>query len=403
MSAILGGLLFFYLLAMHASIALMEISSWTLFICSVVYTFGLRRQKADFPLWKPLTLLVVSVFVSLFMTEQLKPWLPQLGFMRWVFLFYGTYWALQAVWSDAFETKFTRWWALLVLITGAYAVLQALTGLDPAHPGKDVVNPQGPGLWKATGFFSMSLSFAYMIGTSTFAVSGMAWRATPRLLGLCGLLFGFLGVLASMSRGAWIGVIASGLIWIGFNARRWLLWFLAALMFLLNVLVFYSDGFARKIVGLLTFEVDHSSSVRLELWRSYWAMFKDHPWFGVGIFEGDKYLPEYYLRLGIDEKFTSHAHNVLLQWLAGAGPVALLTYVYISVVMLKKAFALRSLSPWGWSLFLAQLYFHIGGLTEANFFDGEVNHMVVFVWALTLGLSKFFASSSSPTLSGVKR
>jgi O-antigen ligase len=386
---------------MHTSMALMEISSWSLFVGALVYVIlggqkilGGQESRLDFPLWRAFVLLTASVIASLFATEQLKPWFPQLGFMRWIFLFYGHYWALRAVWSENFDGKVAKLWAALVLLTGVYAVFQALTGMDPVHLGKSVVNPQGPGLWKATAFFSMSLSFAYVIGTSTFAISGRARQLPSRALGLGGLLFGCLGILASMSRGAWIGFVISGMVWIGFNARRWLLWFVVFLMLLLNLLIFYFEGFARKIAGLLTFEMDHSSFVRVELWRSYWEMFKDHPFFGVGLLEGDKYLPEYYSRLGFNEKFTSHAHNVFLQWLAGAGPVAFLTYLYISFVMLKKAYELRDVTSWGWSLFLAQLYFHFGGLTEANFFDGEVNHMIVFIWALTWVLNKRFVHVS---------
>jgi O-antigen ligase len=143
-----------------------------------------------------------------------------------------------------------------------------------------------------------------------------------------------------------------------------------------------------KVMNLLEFHIDHSSAMRLHLWRAYFQMFADHPWFGVGLFQGDKLLPEYYQRLGIVEPFTSHAHNVPLQWLAGAGVFALLVYLYVAFYFLRLSWRLRSLSVWGLSLFCAQLYWHIGSLTEANFFDGEVNHFIVFTWALVLYLSR---------------
>ena len=62
--------------------------------------------------------------------------------------------------------------------------------------------------------------------------------------------------------------------------------------------------------------------MRVDLWRAYLQMFREHPWFGIGLLQGDKLLPEYYAKLGIVQPFVSHAHNVYLQWGAGAGVFA---------------------------------------------------------------------------------
>ena len=45
--------------------------------------------------------------------------------------------------------------------------------------------------------------------------------------------------------------------------------------------------------------------------------------------------------------------------------------------------------------FAAQVYLHVGGLTEVNFTDGEVNHAIVMVWSLTLGLAQPARSQST--------
>jgi O-antigen ligase len=111
-------------------------------------------------------------------------------------------------------------------------------------------------------------------------------------------------------------------------------------------------------------------------------MWVDHPFSGVGLFQGDKLLPEYYEKLGIHHTFYSHAHNVPLQWAAGAGSFAILLYLFIVGTFLRWTWDLRKSTVWGWSLLMSQIYFHIGSLTEANFFDGEVNHVLVVVWAL---------------------
>jgi len=34
----------------------------------------------------------------------------------------------------------------------------------------------------------------------------------------------------------------------------------------------------------------------------------------------------------------------------------------------------------------AQIFFHIGGLTESNLLDSETNHSILFVWAMVVGI-----------------
>ncbi|MGZ6480380.1 MAG: O-antigen ligase family protein, partial [Bdellovibrionales bacterium] len=96
------------------------------------------------------------------------------------------------------------------------------------------------------------------------------------------------------------------------------------------------------------------------------------------------FLPEYFARLGIDQEFVSHAHNNLLQFLGGTGIFGFISYCAVIFIFLRKAWRIRKVTAWGWSLFLAQLYMQLGGLTEANFIDGEVNHMLIFTWAILL-------------------
>jgi O-antigen ligase len=148
-----------------------------------------------------------------------------------------------------------------------------------------------------------------------------------------------------------------------------------------------SPAIGHKILHLVTLKMDHSSSVRLDLWQGYWAMFKESPILGVGLFNGDRLLPAYFTQLSVQQTFVSHAHNNFLQWLAGAGLPGLVLFVSLSGWFLFTCWRHRSLTSIFWGLFLAQLFLHIGGLTEAGFFDGEVNHLLIFLWSLTLALN----------------
>lgn len=363
----------------------MEILSWTTFLLAVVIKAA-RRERVRFPLAVPLIALIAVVAVGLLLNPPLRPFWFQFGFMRWVFLLWGLMWAFELVWSPEFEKHLIRVWMVALAIASAYAVFQTLTGIDFIHPHTELMatmkNVAGRNwFYRANGLFTMTLTFAYVAGISFWAIFfpsarfGRTWMWASRGLGA-------LGVIAAMSRGAWFSLIFAGFVYLAVKARRFLPHFLIGAAALLIGLSFVSP----ELNETLHFRLEHSSSERVNLWRAYWAMFTERPWFGVGISQGDRMLTAYYDRLGIQSGFMSHAHNTWLQWLAGGGVFALGLYLWISGALLVFAWRLRGRTPWGWSLVLAQLYWHLGSLTENSFFDGEVTHMIVFTWALVLFL-----------------
>ena len=62
-----------------------------------------------------------------------------------------------------------------------------------------------------------------------------------------------------------------------------------------------------------------TSFLRVSLWRSAWAMIRDHPWRGVG---PDNFLYWYgdYILPGAEvDRWLSHPHNLVLELLGAAG------------------------------------------------------------------------------------
>jgi O-antigen ligase len=213
-----------------------------------------------------------------------------------------------------------------------------------------------------------------------FAIMTVALKKSSKIYVLASMAFGAIALMTTQSRGAWLGALFVVFVYLCFERRRWLIGFLPLAVASTLAIGHLSPRMGQSIGT----DIDRSSSERLHVWEGYWEIFKEHPWFGIGLSQGDKYLPEYYERLGIVEPFVSHAHNVPLQWAAGAGVFSLMLYVWISLWFLLAAWRLRTRSPWGWGLFLAQIFWQFGGLTQANFFDAEVNHIIVFTWALIL-------------------
>lgn len=365
----------------------MEFFAWATVLTAFSYQF-IRREFSIFHANRALNLWFLgftsAILVGLLVNPLYRPFMFQFGFMRWTVVLWGLVFALQEVWTEDFERRLLNLWMTLVAVTGAYAGVQCFTGFDLLR--KDAVLFQGGGIYKATGWFSESLTFGYNFGISAFAQAKPAWDKRSRSWAGLVLFCAGIGLVSAVSRGAWLAAMCCILMYLAFNKKILVVPVAAGFWALTKILIWYSAGFGGKIEGIEHLKVDHSSGVRLDLWQAYIAMWKDHPIFGVGLAQGDKFLPEYFARLGIDQEFVSHAHNNFLQMLGGTGLTGFVCYSAIIFIFLRKAWRLRKVTAWGWSLFLAQLYMQLGGLTEANFIDGEVNHMLVFTWAILLVL-----------------
>lgn len=146
-------------------------------------------------------------------------------------------------------------------------------------------------------------------------------------------------IFLTQSRGTWL---ALSLVWILFLALQpsrkskiitAVFFFTAAASYYFNI--FY---LRTRIDYSLDWSSGNSQSQRFALWRVHWEIFLDNFWFGTGFREPLRLLPVYYERLGIDNRdysgaiFYSHAHNQLLQTLAGSGFVGCLFFILLFVL-----------------------------------------------------------------------
>jgi O-antigen ligase len=138
----------------------------------------------------------------------------------------------------------------------------------------------------------------------------------------------------SWSRGAWLGLIASTVVVVGFRNRRTALLTFVTLALLALLLANTGAGWLPGFVGerlndlagyfvapdpARTEITDANFSVleRLAHWQAGLRMFADHPWLGVGIGNyaaryAEYQLPHWYAALG-------HAHNIFINFLAETG------------------------------------------------------------------------------------
>jgi len=140
---------------------------------------------------------------------------------------------------------------------------------------------------------------------------------------------------------------------------------------------------------------------RLQLWRSSWMMFRDHPWLGVG---PDNFLYQYRSRYILpaawQEPDLSHPHNVLLDYGCRLGLCGLTAGLWLQVAFWRLALPLRRLA--GGSAALAgdldrralalglmgsMVNFLAHGLVDASYFVIDL----AFVFFLALGVVQWLA------------
>jgi len=166
------------------------------------------------------------------------------------------------------------------------------------------------------------------------------------ILGLTVVIAG--GIVASWSRGAWLGVAASAVVVLALYSLSVriliLLGTLAgiiALPMLPTAITARLSDIARyfgtwNVRGVIVTDENFSVMERVAHWQSAWEMFADHPWLGVGVGNWDVSYPRY----AIDQWFDSmgHAHNVLFHYAAVAGILGALTYLWLWLGSLVVAF-----------------------------------------------------------------
>ena len=192
------------------------------------------------------------------------------------------------------------------------------------------------------------------------------------------------GLAATLTRGAWLGFVVGVLAFLPVTRKgRWLL---LGGVFVLVLAALAGPPHLRQRVVSMTNPDDVTLRERQYMWRSGLAMWKEHPWLGVGP-GGVKRQYGRYVIQGAVKARTGHVHNTALQILAERGVIGLIAWVSIWVAFYWRAISrLRSLPDGArreralvTGSLAAVTGFLVGGMSEYNFGDSEV---VLVAWAL---------------------
>ena len=357
-------------------------------------------------------LLVCSSLLSFFIGGEVDFERFKLSFgVHWILTFYTIYFAMSTLESSQVY-RLIYFFLICASATGLYGVVQGFTGIDFVR-SEGLRNIGNGKLFRSIGFFGNSMTFGHS-ASLWFILSLVAFfqllqkenKSVSNLWILALPLATFLGLLISFTRGAWFAVILSIFIVVLMNLkkvmvtlRKWMtikntlvsLFTVAMFVYLMSDVIWVAS--LRLIGPLSNFLSDSGIQSRLAIWSAHWAIFIDHPFFGIGQNNGPLVVGEYFAKLNIDKNLwhIGHAHNNFLQVLAELGLFGLgvycLFFFKILQINLKELFRTSRDNPTFSILtvtLLAQLVLHIGGLTECNFEDSEVRNNFLFILSLLM-------------------
>lgn len=416
--------LFLYSIAVLTTMAGMEIFGWLTFLLITLVALTdrekdkwiLRRPLLERGDWALLSLMVVIILSAFFAAPPEADRLFIVGNARFVMLFLGMRFSMEAVTNKNGAEPLEKALRFLLVLTGfiaLYAIFQHFTGIDYIRGWREPVSVyqsssgssfRSRGMWghPVTFGHSMALTFCMIFG-STMARERMdKWKVIGfTVSGLCAL-----ALLWSYTRGAWLAIAAAVAVMVIFMGRKIAFTVYGVGIAGIAIAFAASENFRQRLLSVVSM-TDLSNTQRIDVWKANIEMFREHPILGVGYGVNEELIGDYYAKLGIVQEFGGHAHNNYLQFLSGTGLLGFLAYTAFTVTFLWMSVKLlrtlaKGTTAYGLALGAlgAQIALLVGGLTECNFKDAEVNHQFMLILALLMLIwrtSKITSSARQPS------
>jgi O-antigen ligase len=361
------------------------LSETALSLLTLLWLWRLRdpeaRAAARWPLWQP-----VVAFSAVSLVSALASGHPvmALGACKGLLLVTALYVTVDVLSGPDDGHRFLS--ALLVVATVAAAVGVLQTAVCPG-PAADYGSPA----WlyhrcnRARGFFSIYMTLAGVLSLVLLAnlprlLPGARlprWPTLPWLVSLVGLL-------ATYTRGAWMGFVVGVLALI--PATRKGRWLLLGGLIVLGLTTLAGPQHLRQRFLTMGDPDDPTVKERVYMWRSGLTMWRQHPVLGVGPGGVKREYASYALPEAV-KKRTGHVHNTPLQVLVERGVLGLAAWVWIWAAFYARGIRLLRRLPsearQERALVAGSLAaitgFLVAGLSEYTFGDSEV---VMVAWAL---------------------
>lgn len=409
------------------------------------------------PLNIPLLLFIYITLVTLLWTPSLSAGIKES--LKWIEVLLLV-WMVTPIVRSQREASFSEkrhdlpqvhlpnyiWIVLMLLIPG---FVQALLGIwqfafsstEPNHfmvldrfyrasGSFDQPNPFG-GFMNLTLLLGMGV-FVGVVFVVTNKPKTASWHCFRKRINLwCfGFLFGFililtvsfLALIMSWSRGAWLGFVVGGIVFVLFLPKRrkdgiLLLLKLSLLILILAIILGYlrpdmlsghiadrfGSGISQSFELLIGEEISVSASnyavaERMTYWRAALDMAKDSLWLGIGFGNYGVVYPEYAsLRWG---NALGHAHNYYLNLLAEVGLIGLSGYVLFWLVVIWQTINLLNRLEWPYRGVALGLLAAWVALAIHNLVDNLYVRNIYIYMGVMLGLLQVMAAYAKSKFDG---
>jgi len=400
-----------YLISVLTTMAGMEIFGWLTFTLALAYAITFRNElnlktlRLGPPDFGFVFLLIVVLLGAIFKAGPEASVWTILGTQRWILLLYAFVFALRITKGN--EKIFT---ALMVVacVISLNGLFVYLTGWDLVRNKSMVEGEFELGQGRAAGFFSLPTTYAHAVSmTVCFALAALILRLKrgqrlQQILIATATVLLLVSILASLTRGAWISLSVAVAAMAFLISWRYFVGVAAGVAVVFGSLWLTNPVFHERFNSVFDFNFA-SNSERVLLWKLNAKIFLENPILGVGLEENERLKEQFVERFQMPMPKQGNAHNTYLQWAAGGGVLSLAAYLFIIGYFLFVSLRMWKLVPidqtWHRTLLLgaigAQIALHVGGLTDCNFKDAEVQHQFVLVLAIVGYLRQTYLPEAS--------
>lgn len=235
---------------------------------------------------------------------------------------------------------------------------------------------------RSTGFMSHYMTFAeQMMMVGGVAVASVLFdKGRWRWLSIIVLTLLWTGCAASLTRSAWIAIVAGSVTLLA--AKRF--WLTLAIPPALAALLFFAPPEVRHRAFSIVSPAETSNRNRILMAKSGLEMVRDHPLLGVGPDVVGLVYEQY--RQPEATPGSVHLHNNIVQIAAERGLPALAAWLYLmiaaGVASYRLARTLPAMAAYAAGALFAVVGMFVSGLFEFNFEDSEIK--MLFLFLLTL-------------------
>jgi len=241
---------------------------------------------------------------------------------------------------------------------------------------------------RITGFMGHWLTFSGQLMLAALLAGSLllaGWRGRGRVWERMCVALMTLALLASYTRGVWLGTLA-GLLYLVWRFRPKLLWLVPAGLLLLFLVA--PASLKERALSIFDAQADTSTRSRVVMFRTGLAMIAAHPWLGLGPERvGPEFLAYQPAGTELPPAYYGHLHNDYLQLAAERGIPCLLLWLWLLGEIVRQGFiTARGEREWdralGQGAVAATAALMVSGLFEYNFGDSEVLMLYLFLIAV---------------------